>query len=79
MPSFAVSSRVTSPINQELVDAPSREKAIEQTVSAGMTAPGTEVEVMNVEEVPPGYVLPTEAEGAKTEQTDTGKALPPPT
>jgi hypothetical protein len=50
MPSFAVKSRITSPIAEAVVDAPSREKALQQTVDA-LPADGSEIEIMHVEEV----------------------------
>lgn len=72
MPSFAIKSRVTSPITEATVDADSREKAIQQTVDAGMATEGSQVEVLNVEQMPsaaaPG-VTGTKAEPDK---------LPPP-
>ena len=50
MPDFIVKSRVTNPIEEKTVAAPSRELAVDQTITAA--APGAQVEILDVAEVP---------------------------
>ena len=51
MATFSIKSRTTAPIVEATVDATTREKAIQATVDAAPA--GSEVDVMNVEELPP--------------------------